>query len=154
MPRVCLEPLACNRLLEFDGRVAHVGRVPLMGGRRMCATVSSSAKAEVCSTRQRSLAGDMHCVDDGWNLVMELNGLNSNSILRRYTWGLDLTGQSGNPSVGGIHGAGGIGGLLAMRSGSGTATTSDDGSYLYFYNANGRVARVGLSTWGLDSECR
>ena len=45
------------------------------------------------------------------NQLLELDGLNSNAVLRQYTWGLDLSGQNGNPSVGGLHGAGGIGGL-------------------------------------------
>ena len=85
---------------------------------------------------------DTRFVYDGWNLLMELDGLNSNAVLRQYTWGLDLSGQNGNPSVGGIHGAGGIGGLLAMRSGSGTSSTADDGSYLYFYNANGDIGQL------------
>ena len=49
----------------------------------------------------------------GWILLMELDGLNSNAVLRQYAWGLDLSGQNGNPSVGDIHGAGGIGRLYA-----------------------------------------
>ncbi|HPD32126.1 MAG TPA: hypothetical protein PLL20_19205, partial [Phycisphaerae bacterium] len=48
-----------------------------------------------------------HFVYDGWNVVMVLDGLNSNATTRKYTWGLDLSGT--------IHGAGGIGGLLACE---------------------------------------
>gem|GEM_PF-2969968 len=43
----------------------------------------------------------------GWNVVMVLDGLNSNAVVRKLTWGLDLSGS--------IHGAGGIGGLLACE---------------------------------------
>ncbi len=30
-----------------------------------------------------------------WLLLLELNGLQSNSIVRKHTWGLDLAGQNG-----------------------------------------------------------
>ena len=82
------------------------------------------------------------------NLLMQLAGLYSNAVLRQYTWGLDLSGQNGDNQGGtgispvGIHGAGGIGGLLAMRSGSGTTSTTDDGSYLHFHNANGDIGQL------------
>lgn len=79
-------------------------------------------------------AKDIRFVYDGWNLVMELDGLSSNAILCKYTWGLDL---SGTPQ-----GAGGIGGLLAMQDTKGTASTADDASYLYFYDANGNVGQL------------
>ncbi|MBK8915084.1 MAG: hypothetical protein IPM64_10890 [Phycisphaerales bacterium] len=48
-------------------------------------------------------------VYDGWNLIQELNVPTSGdpTVLRQYTWGLDLSGQSGNSTVGGLHGAGG-----------------------------------------------
>jgi len=38
----------------------------------------------------------------GWNLLMELDGLSDNVPLRKYAWGLDLSGT--------LTGAGGIGG--------------------------------------------
>jgi RHS repeat-associated protein len=83
-----------------------------------------------------TLARDIKFVYDGWNLIAELNALASDAVLRKYTWGLDLSGQSGNPSVSGIHGAGGIGGLLANHDN----TTNKD--YLYFYSANGDVTQI------------
>ena len=46
----------------------------------------------------------------GWLLLMELDG--SDSVVRKYTWGLDLAGQHG--SVNSLESAGGIGGLLAV----------------------------------------
>jgi RHS repeat-associated protein len=50
---------------------------------------------------------------DGWNLIAELDGAN-NAVVRSYLWGLDLAGQKG----GGFADAGGIGGLVAVRSGA------------------------------------
>ena len=41
---------------------------------------------------------------DGWNLIAELNSLSSNTPVRTYVWGLDLSGS--------MQGAGGVGGLL------------------------------------------
>jgi RHS repeat-associated protein len=54
----------------------------------------------------------------------------NNTVLRSYLWGNDRSGTMG--------GAGGVGGLLAMRVHSGTNT----GSYFYAYDGNGNV--VGL----------
>jgi len=92
---------------------------------------------------------DRKFVYDGWNLLLELNGLSSDAVLRKYTWGLDLSGQGGMgvPPVGassipGIHGAGGIGGLLAMND-AGTST-----SHWYFYNANGDIGQLVDSSSG------
>jgi hypothetical protein len=45
---------------------------------------------------------------DGWNLVAELDG--SNSLIRLYIWGNDLSGST--------HGAGGVGGLLIVKPAS------------------------------------
>jgi len=57
---------------------------------------------------------DRKFVYDGWNLIMELDALNSDAVVRRYTWGLDLAGQNADLGVSGLHAAGGIGGLLAL----------------------------------------
>ena len=46
---------------------------------------------------------------DGWNLIAELDG--NNSLVRSYTWGLDLSGTAQE--------AGGVGGLLMVNAGSG-----------------------------------
>ena len=45
-------------------------------------------------------------VYEGWNLALELDGLDDDYPIARYTWGLDLSQT--------IQGAGGIGGLLAV----------------------------------------
>jgi RHS repeat-associated protein len=70
----------------------------------------------------------------GWLMLLELNGADSNAVLRKYTWGLDLAGLSGQ--VNSLESAGGIGGLLAVYD----ATLSD--SYVYFYDGNGNVGQV------------
>ncbi len=87
---------------------------------------------------------------NGWLLLLELNG--ENDVLRKYAWGCDL-GMGGAPAGSGWRGAGslpaglesagGIGGLLAVEDANGTpATTSDDLSYVFCYDANGNVGQV------------
>ncbi|MBK8915060.1 MAG: RHS repeat-associated core domain-containing protein [Phycisphaerales bacterium] len=90
-------------------------------------------------------------VYDGWNLIQELNVPTSGdpTVLRQYTWGLDLSGLNGDSSVSGLHGAGGIGGLLAVLDTNNTTTTSDDRSFAYLYDANGNVGQ--LVEWASDA---
>ena len=83
---------------------------------------------------------DLLFVYDDWNVVLVLDANDSNAVDRKSTWGLDLSGLSGNESVSGIHNAGGIGGLLAIEdvnAGGGSAN-----SYWYFYDANGNVGQL------------
>ena len=47
------------------------------------------------------LIRDRLFVYDGWNVVLELNGLDHNAVDAKYTWGLDLSGS--------LQGAGGLG---------------------------------------------
>lgn len=70
----------------------------------------------------------------GWLLLLELDGLNGDAVIRKYTWGLDLSNS--------LQGAGGLGGLLATLDANGTATTSDDKSYAYFYDGAGNVGQL------------
>ena len=51
-----------------------------------------------------------------------------------------------NSSPAGIHGAGGIGGLLAVYDTKGTSSTSDDVNYSYFYDGNGNVGQLASVT--------
>jgi RHS repeat-associated protein len=81
----------------------------------------------------------------GWLMLMELDGLDSNAVVRQYTWGLDLAGQSGVASGGpagrldGLEAAGSIGGLLAVHD----ETVGENGAdYVYTYDANGNVGQV------------
>jgi RHS repeat-associated protein len=73
-------------------------------------------------------SADLRFVYDGWDPVLVLN--DSNATVRKYTWGLDLSGT--------IHGAGGIGGLLAVEE---TAAPGSP-SYWFFYDGNGNVGQV------------
>ncbi len=82
---------------------------------------------------ETSPSADTRFVYDGWNLLMEIDALNSNAILRKYTWGLDLSGT--------MQGAGGIGGLLAAYDSRGTSSPNDDKNFLYFDDANGNVGQ-------------
>lgn len=67
-------------------------------------------------------------VYDGWNLLAELDGLNSNAPLVEYAWGLDASGT--------MQGAGGVGGLLfASISGTG----SNSGVFSPGYDGNGNI---------------
>jgi len=87
---------------------------------------------------------DLLFVYDDWNVVLVLDANDDNEVTHKHTWGLDLSGLSGNESVSGIHNAGGIGGLLAIEdvnAGGGSAN-----SYWYFYDANGNVGQLVSAT--------
>lgn len=81
-----------------------------------------------------NLMSDKRFVYDGWNLLIEIDGINGNSALRAYTWGLDVSGT--------LQGASGVGGLLAMHDTQGTSMVGDDRNYAYLYDANGNVAQI------------
>jgi RHS repeat-associated protein len=74
-----------------------------------------------------------------WLLLVELDG-EDDSVLKKYTWGADLSGQKGNvaasPRGGRLDGAGGIGGLLATRD------EADSKSYVHFYDGNGNTGQL------------
>ena len=67
---------------------------------------------------------------DGWNLLAELNALNSNSVVCTYVWGADLSGS--------LQGAGGVGGLLFCNS----SLVSGPSTFSLCYDGNGNV--IGL----------
>ncbi|TWT45026.1 tRNA(Glu)-specific nuclease WapA precursor [Phycisphaerae bacterium RAS1] len=77
-------------------------------------------------------------VYDGWLLLAELDGAANNTVIRKYTWGLDLAGLSG--SLNDRASAGGIGGLLAMEDLN--PATTQSGAYVYSYDANGNVSEL------------
>ncbi len=68
---------------------------------------------------------------DDWNLVAEVN--NTNSVLRSYSWGLDLSGTA--------QGAGGVGGLVA-------ANITTNGVHFCAYDGNGNVRGLICTTNG------
>ena len=84
---------------------------------------------------------------DGRLMLLELDGLSSNAVLRRYTWGLDLAGQRGASASGrsGLEGAGGIGGLLAVRDETVGLLGAE---YVYTYDAGGNVGQL-VNLWVL-----
>jgi len=61
---------------------------------------------------------------DGWNLIAEYDSADTSDPSRTYLWGLDLSNT--------LQGAGGVGGLLAVRIGSAT--------YYPTYDGNGNVS--------------
>ncbi|TWT45270.1 tRNA3(Ser)-specific nuclease WapA precursor [Phycisphaerae bacterium RAS1] len=91
-----------------------------------------------------NLTLDRRYVYDGWRVLLELDGMNSNAIIRKYTWGLDLAGLNG--AVNDRESAGGIGGMLAVYDTNGTTTgetpEADDLKYVYTYDANGNVGQL------------
>jgi RHS repeat-associated protein len=75
---------------------------------------------------------------DGWNLLAELDGLNSNIARRINLWGLDVSGT--------LQGAGGVGGLLA------TCDYSAAGWYLPMYDGQGNVVgMINTTTGNIDA---
>jgi RHS repeat-associated protein len=101
-------PNAAKRRLEFG--YDHQGR-------RIWSKISTNNGSYVVSRNTRF-------VYDGWNLVAELNATN-NAPQRTYLWGNDLSGT--------LDGAGGIGGLVAIRDhGAGTY-------HFTCYDGNGNV---------------
>ncbi len=73
-----------------------------------------------------SLLRDTRFIYDGWNLIAEING--STSLLRSYTWGLDLVGSR--------TASGGVGALVQIRD------HQNDKRYLPAYDGNGNVAAL------------
>lgn len=72
-----------------------------------------------------NLVSDEKFIYDGWNVVAVIDS-STLSALRVFTWGLDLSGS--------LQGAGGVGGLLAVKDGANI--------YHYTYDANGNVSEV------------
>ncbi|HXT42394.1 MAG TPA: RHS repeat-associated core domain-containing protein, partial [Candidatus Angelobacter sp.] len=94
-------------------------------GRRIQKIVSTwNGSAYVAASTNRFLY-------DGWNLIAELN--NTNGVIRSYLWGLDLSGSE--------QGAGGVGGLLAIKP-TGTNTL------FVAYDGNGNVTGLIDATTG------
>ena len=84
-------------------------------------------------------AEDTRYVYDGWNVVLELDGEDSNAVAKKYTWGLDVSGS--------MQGAGGVGGLLACEDLKTSATSTDDVQYVFNYDGNGNVMALTDSSY-------
>ena len=70
------------------------------------------------STLNYELSTRTKFIYDGWNLLAETDG--SNTVQRRYVWGLDLSGSE--------QGAGGVGGLIFIHTTLGDAIPAYDGN--------------------------
>ncbi|MGE0481415.1 MAG: RHS repeat-associated core domain-containing protein, partial [Phycisphaerae bacterium] len=122
-------------------------------------------KVETCNTGTPAYTttSQRRFVYDEWNLLLELDALNSNAVVRKYTWGLDLSGLNGFgasagssstgfqpvgwggtgvPPLSGLHSAGGIGGLLAVDVQSADPDTAESGGFWFTYDANGNVMQL------------
>jgi hypothetical protein len=92
-------------------------------GRRVRKTVSTYNG----STWTEDADGDRLFIYDQWNVILVLDANDEDKAVTDYfTWGLDLSGLSGSPSAAGIHGAGGIGGLLAWQRVTASGTETGD----------------------------
>jgi RHS repeat-associated protein len=86
------------------------------------------------SSYNASASLDLKFLYDGWNLLAELDG--ANTLQRAYLWGTDLSGS--------MQGAGGIGGLIAVKS---TST----GTHFVAYDGNGNVCALIDASNGIHS---
>ncbi len=85
------------------------------------------------------LQKDTRHLYDGWNPVAELDA--TNTTQRNYVWGIDVAGASGSGSF--YQGAGGVGGLLAIREGT--------ESHLPAYDGNGNIMALVKASDGTPS---
>jgi RHS repeat-associated protein len=83
-----------------------------------------------------SPATDLKFLYDGWNLIAELNATVSDSVVRTYLWGTDMSGT--------FQGAGGVGGLLAMKTSSGVCQFTA-------YDGNGNILALVYGATGSPS---
>jgi RHS repeat-associated protein len=81
------------------------------------------------STSTWDLTTDRKWIYDGWRPIVELDGT-TDTVLRTYTWGLDLSGS--------LEAAGGIGGLLAVHD----ETVGAGEDYVYTYDHLGNVGQL------------
>ncbi|MBK8267635.1 MAG: hypothetical protein IPK83_04760 [Planctomycetes bacterium] len=93
---------------------------------------------------------DMRYIYDGWNMVMERDASGSplgttETVRNKYAWGCDLAGLNGGAATGdvqsSIHGAGGIGGLLAMEY-TAMPDCTEPPKLFYAYDGNGNVGQM------------
>ncbi|MGE0479946.1 MAG: RHS repeat-associated core domain-containing protein [Phycisphaerae bacterium] len=106
---------------------------------------NTGTPAYTTTSRQRFLY-------DVWNLLLGLDALNSDAVLRQYTWGLDLGGLNGGAGTGfsgtgfqpvsGLHATGGISGPLAIDVDAADPSTSESGDFWPCHDARGNVMRL------------
>jgi RHS repeat-associated protein len=124
-----------NRVLELEGlsSLPTGARKKLVffydqQGRRVSKTVSN------WNGSAWTLASKIQILYDGWNLLAELG--TNNTLIRGNMWGTDLSGSMG--------GAGGVGGLLAVKD-------SANGVQFVAFDGNGNVASLSKALDGTVS---
>ena len=95
--------------------------------------VEKIVKGGYNGTSYVTVTTDLHFLYDGWNLIHELDALNSLAKVRAHVWGLDLSGS--------LQGAGGVGGLLYTRD------MATGAAYIPVYDGNGNILAM-CSTGG------
>jgi len=86
------------------------------GGRR----VVKKIYGWIPETTNWAVVSHVMFIYDGWNLIMETDGLSDGAVVRSYAWGNDLSGS--------LDGAGGVGGLVLAQSSSGMESPIFDGN--------------------------
>ncbi len=88
---------------------------------------------------------DLRFIYEGWNLLTELDALNSNAVVCSHVWGLDLSGT--------MQGAGGVGGLLWTNTATHTFAPSADanGNIVAWVNT-ATLAVAGRADYGAFGE--
>ncbi len=115
-----------NRLVQMT----NVAGLPLGAQRRLVFAYDAQGRRIRKTVYDRTIGGtvleDRKFVYDGWNLLAILNGTN-NAPIQSFLWGQDL---SGTPT-----GAGGVGGLVAIRDAA-------QGTHFVIADGNGNVAAL------------
>ncbi len=111
-----------NRLVAAESATAKLEFTYDYMGRRI------EKKTYTGTTGNWTLQSDEIFLYDGWNLIAVLDATDGNTLVKSYTWGLDL---SQSPQ-----GAGGVGGLLAVTE----HDFADSETYYATYDANGNIS--------------
>lgn len=130
-----------NYTWDAENRLIRMVAATAVGPQQRLAFEYDAAGRRIRKTVWNNTAGsgtpalDVKFLYDGWLMFAELDASSGNAVIRSYVWGQDLSGSR--------EGAGGVGGLLAMRSGSTCHFAAFDG--------NGNVAALVDGTTGLLS---
>jgi hypothetical protein len=105
-----------NRLIAIEtqtGTVTPSGPLPVSERKRLEFSYDGQSRRTTkkvyhwdTSSSAWVLDSSLLFVYDAWNMIAELDALNSNAVARTYVWGSDLSGS--------MQGAGGVGGLLSF----------------------------------------
>ncbi len=85
------------------------------------------------------IVNDEKYLYDGWNMIATYDAINSDALIKTYTWGSDLSGAAAGSPANAGQGAGGVGGLLSISI---PQSPNPSISYSYTYDANGNVSEL------------